>query len=652
MATRIVEWKKPYTWGKAIDIDENKVISLRLREENNLIIWDEWDNEIYVDLQLADGVKPLDAFPVWVNVWRVLIADDWDVNGTLVVFKTTSGDNIKLLYWDDWKLYIDNWTGLFKQIYLKWEVDALLQALKDYTDAQLALKQDILIAWEYIEIEDNVISAVIPTMSRFLSIWNASTGQPISFPASVPFTYHTWDYYLVENVDTVNNPPVNYRPDGIEYTGDVSHTLETDLEIADWDVYIYDGSVWLLQENHNKTVAFANIAWDPYDNTNLSTALNAKANTTDVLTKSNTTSYTPSWNYNQATKKYVDDGLSNKQATLVSGTNIKSINNNSLLGSWDLSIAEVPSGWTNGQVLTQTQNGPSWENPTWWGSDIEYVTQAEYNQLTPDPDTHYFIYTSSTPTDRPDITSFYYTSSATTGKVNCHSFCCVPSGEYVYVTDWDWPIYEYYLSDSTLNTLTYVTSKSGIKSRWSYVKEDGTKFYSQTDSSPYLYMAEMSTPYDISTATSTTYTNPSACACEFSPDWVYFYYRYGGDSTVCQDTLSTPRDLSTKSSTRNQSLTNMSWYYWYDIRFSPTGLKMYICGRPSSRVPWARVFQYNLGTAWDISTAVYFWYIELPTSYWGQGFSIWFCNNGTRLFAHTCTNNAGAAWTIVQYDAR
>ena len=56
MATRVVEGKKPYTWGKAIEIDENKVISLRLRDENNLIIWDEWDNEIYVDLQLDDEI--------------------------------------------------------------------------------------------------------------------------------------------------------------------------------------------------------------------------------------------------------------------------------------------------------------------------------------------------------------------------------------------------------------------------------------------------------------------------------------------------------------------------------------------------------------------------------------------------------------------
>ena len=101
MTVRAVEWKKPYTWGKGIDIDENKVISLRLRDENNLIIWDEWDNEIYVDLQLDDEIRPTDAFPVWITTGRVIIDNGWDKTWTLICAKTTSGDNIKIFYSDD-----------------------------------------------------------------------------------------------------------------------------------------------------------------------------------------------------------------------------------------------------------------------------------------------------------------------------------------------------------------------------------------------------------------------------------------------------------------------------------------------------------------------------------------------------------------------
>lgn len=106
---------------------------------------------------------------------------------------------------------------------------------------------------------------------KFLSLWDATTGQPISFPYTTPYTYSTWDYFLVETISSAT-PPVNYRPDWSSYTWTASSTPETD-ELEQGDVYIYDWSIWLLQSNHWKTVSFANIAWDPYDNTNLAAAL-------------------------------------------------------------------------------------------------------------------------------------------------------------------------------------------------------------------------------------------------------------------------------------------------------------------------------------------------------------------------------------------
>ena len=149
MVVRAVEWKLPYTGWKAIEITNRKVVNLRLRDENNLIIYNAGDNEIYTDLQLWDEIRPSSEFPVWANVGRAIEDNGWDTTGTLVCFKTTSGDNIKLLYADNWKLFIDNGTWTFKQIYLKSEVDALL-----------ALKQDLLTAGDNITIDqNNVISA-------------------------------------------------------------------------------------------------------------------------------------------------------------------------------------------------------------------------------------------------------------------------------------------------------------------------------------------------------------------------------------------------------------------------------------------------------------------------------------------------------------
>lgn len=109
---------------------------------------------------------------------------------------------------------------------------------------------------------------------KFLSLWDATTGQPISFPLDTPYSYTTWDYFLVETVSTAT-PPVNYKPNGSSYTWAASSTTESE-ELEVWDIYIYDGTTWLLQLNHGKTVSFSEIAWSPSDNTALGNALWAK----------------------------------------------------------------------------------------------------------------------------------------------------------------------------------------------------------------------------------------------------------------------------------------------------------------------------------------------------------------------------------------
>ena len=165
MTVRAVEWKQPYTWGTAIEIDENKVISLRLRDENNLIIYDAGDNEIYVDLQLPDELTPTDAFPVWITTGRVIVDNGWDLQWTLICAKTTSGDNIKLLYADEWTLWIDNWTWTFKQIYFKSDVDWIITTLTTYINTELAKKQN----W--------VTSATAPTDPEEWDLWYDTTNS-------------------------------------------------------------------------------------------------------------------------------------------------------------------------------------------------------------------------------------------------------------------------------------------------------------------------------------------------------------------------------------------------------------------------------------------------------------------------------------------
>ena len=143
MTVRAVEWKKPYTWGTAIEITEDKVINLLLREANNLLQVN-GNNELYCDLQLDDELRPTDDFPVGVTTGRIVEDNGWDRTGTILCAKTTSWDNIKLVYTDEGEIWVDNGTGTFKKLYLASEVDELLaqleSELKDYVDAKTTFK--------------------------------------------------------------------------------------------------------------------------------------------------------------------------------------------------------------------------------------------------------------------------------------------------------------------------------------------------------------------------------------------------------------------------------------------------------------------------------------------------------------------------------
>lgn len=145
MVVRLKEWIIPYTAWDWIDISDNHVISVLLREANNLIHINE-DREMYVDLQLDDGIEPTDDFPVWVTTWRIL-AEDWRPQNWIILnWKTTSGDYVRLIYAADWKLYYDPWTWVWNEIWWWgwWTCDCnvklfTLSGATDLTTAQAIL---------------------------------------------------------------------------------------------------------------------------------------------------------------------------------------------------------------------------------------------------------------------------------------------------------------------------------------------------------------------------------------------------------------------------------------------------------------------------------------------------------------------------------
>lgn len=116
MATRIKDGMIPYTGWQGIEITNNHVINVLLRELNNLIHVNE-DRELYVDLQLDDWIEPDDDFPVGVTTWKILQEDWWTQSGIILNWKTTSGDYVRFIYANDWKLYYDPGTWVWIEIW-------------------------------------------------------------------------------------------------------------------------------------------------------------------------------------------------------------------------------------------------------------------------------------------------------------------------------------------------------------------------------------------------------------------------------------------------------------------------------------------------------------------------------------------------------
>lgn len=115
---------------------------------------------------------------------------------------------------------------------------------------------------------------------RFLALWNCATGLAQTNPPTGTYEYKAGDYFIIGTVAT--GGAANYRPTGSSYTTGVPSTVVETAAVDTDDVYYYDGTNWALQINTQKTVGFENIAGSPYDNSNLSSALNDKQ---DVLTE-------------------------------------------------------------------------------------------------------------------------------------------------------------------------------------------------------------------------------------------------------------------------------------------------------------------------------------------------------------------------------
>ena len=198
----------------------------------------------------------------------------------------------------------------------------------------------------------------------------------------------------------------------------------------------------------------------------------------------------------------------------------------------------------------------------------------------------------------------------------------VEINEYNLSTAWDISTASYL---QTLSVSAQETSPFDV-----FFKPDGTKMYVLGSTGDDVTEYDLSTAWDISTA---SYLQDFSFSVQeifphsffFKPDGLKMYVIGTDGDDVNEYNLSTAWNVSTASYSQSFSVSaqdvNPSGVF-----FKPDGLKMYISGQTG-----ANVNEYNLSTAWDVSTASYLQNFSVSAQDTAP-FSLFFKPDGAKMY--------------------
>ena len=203
-------------------------------------------------------------------------------------------------------------------------------------------------------------------------------------------------------------------------------------------------------------------------------------------------------------------------------------------------------------------------------------------------------------------------------------------------------VYEYNLSTGfDISTASYSGTSLDVSSEDSFPIEitfngDGTKMFMNGSSGETIHAYGLSTAFDLSTASysgenfsipsqQTSYPEGLAFSSDGSKMFVVGD-EGGSDSSVHQYNLSTNFDVSTASYSGTSFNVSSEYNGPVDVVFNSDGMKMFMLGGGA-------VFEYNLNAAFDISTASYTGTSFTLGSEDNQQETITFSSDGLKMFA-------------------
>ncbi len=172
--------------------------------------------------------------------------------------------------------------------------------------------------------------------------------------------------------------------------------------------------------------------------------------------------------------------------------------------------------------------------------------------------------------------------------------------QYTLSTPWD-------LSSASYDSVSFSVSARDSSPQGMWIKDDGAKLYMSGFTNKRVYQFTLGTPWDLSTASYDS-VNFSVSTQDSAPSGLFIgdsgtkmYLAGNTNDSVYQYTLGTPWDLSTASYASKSKSVAAQETSPSGVFFKSDGTAMYIIG-----LIQRTIFQYNLSTPWDVSTAVYY----------------------------------------------
>lgn len=175
---------------------------------------------------------------------------------------------------------------------------------------------------------------------------------------------------------------------------------------------------------------------------------------------------------------------------------------------------------------------------------------------------------------------------------------------------------------------------------------DGTKMWAAGIASDRIFLYNLSTAHDVSTASYSNvnfnYTSQDTTIqwFDFNPTGTKMYLVAWNNKKIHQYSLSTAFDISTASSDSVNYLTTSQDAMPVHFGFNDTGTKMYMLGAATKKI-----YQYSLSTAFNVGTASYDSVLYVATAQESNPNSFTFNSDGTKMYILGTTQDA-----IFEYD--